>query len=93
MCPVSREVICRVPTEDMRPVSTGVISSVARADIVLSQHVRSLRYWLESTILQSSKLVQRRLSGDLRQGLNLEILKNRDCRHFENWSLPIFKMS
>ena len=25
-------------------------------------------------------------------GLKLEILKNQDCRHFENWSLPIFKV-
>ena len=29
----------------------------------------------------------------MRRGLNLEILENQDCRHFENWSLPIFKMS
>ena len=32
-------------------------------------------------------------SANLRRGLNLQILKNQDCRHFENWSLPIFKMS
>ena len=32
-------------------------------------------------------------AGNLRRGPNLEILKNQDCRHFENWSLPMFKMS
>ena len=33
------------------------------------------------------------MAWNLRWGPNLEILKNQDCRYFENSSLSIFKMS